>query len=319
MAVTGLVSMVPAFAAEGSAAMSPRVLFASGPLLPASGGMSPVTSVDQFTYIGGPVWRGNGFLVSSEPRRTLVWGPVALVTPAGTITCRTMSFETLVSNQGVHGLSQSEGPGAQRCTDQELERKECPVAQPGESRCAIFLTAEMPILRYQEQEGLVCKIAGDSPQQCPESELERRTVFTKAIRRPPGASLSGELEYGVREEERATLYRLGVGAEGKSCYPKEKTIVEGHEVELPASWESVPPGCIRLDVVAPRLGIEPVYYGALEPRILTGSKNGLFPSTLVFGNPAGELVSSEGAEGEATLEREMTIEGAAHEELIGAY
>lgn len=285
-----------------------------------AGGASPVSSADQFTYTGGPLWYANLKLLGTSPlERVLTWGQLALDTPAGTISCKDVSYLTSISNEQTgHGVGQSDDLTAGGCTDPELERSECPVVEPGENRCAVFVTAEMPLLHYQEQEGAVCKDPSASPPGCAGSELEERMVFTKGIRRTASTPWMSELEYGTRAEEEATLQRIGAGAEGKSCYPTEKAIVEGHEVERPASWEDVPAGCMKLDVIAPRLGIEMVYYGTLEPQLVSGSKNGLFPSTLAFNGEAGKLVSSEGAEGEATLTGELTIEEGRNVELITA-
>jgi hypothetical protein len=66
--------------------------------------------------------------------------------------------------------------------------------------------------------------------------------FISHVRRPQ-ASLPwrGELLRVARAEQEPILYRIGVGAEHASCYPREKLVKEGREIERAASWEGCRP------------------------------------------------------------------------------
>jgi hypothetical protein len=56
----------------------------------------------------------------------------------------------------------------------------------------------------------------------------------------------------------------------------------------------VPPGCIKLNIVAPAVPEERVVYGTLEPTVLNGFANDLHSTHLEFGTLAGSLALSEG-------------------------
>lgn len=262
-----------------------------------------------------PIWLQNGRPLGSAPQfQALTWGSLSVREGTNTITCVDVSSFQGLWNEAGHGLSEGQGVSSAGCKDPLFERVVCSAIPV--SNCAVFLSAEMPVIRYATQEGLICRREGVSVKECPESELERRTVFTKVLRRPPSTPWSGELATALREAEAVTVERMGIGEGGRSCYPEETVVVEGKEVERPVGWEKVPAGCFKVDLIAPRIPDEFVYYGTLEPEYLNGSKSELFPSSISFTSAAGTLISSEGTE--ATLEGELRTGGAEMIRLIQA-
>jgi hypothetical protein len=82
---------------------------------------------------------------------------------------------------------------------------------------------------------------------------------------------------------------------------------------------------IKLTVVCPKEGFELQFEGALEPRVVTGSKNGLHPSALSFegeGGKTGHLLAldicgGECAEADLSFSGELTMVGTM-EQLVTA-
>jgi hypothetical protein len=73
-----------------------------------------------------------------------------------------------------------------------------------------------------------------------------------------------------------------------------------------------------LNVVFPQIPTEIVFYGGQEPLMINGTKNGLYPSRLEYGE-SGKLVSSEGSAGsEAEITGSLYGDGAVTLELITA-
>jgi hypothetical protein len=129
-----------------------------------------------------------------------------------------------------------------------------------------------------------------------------------------------ELVKETREEAKVNVARIGVPPAGKTCYPKEKVIENGVELERPANWEQVPVGCIRIDVISPQIPAEQVFYGTWEPTFVSGAGNGLNPSKFEFGEEgiSGHLLAEDEIAPQTSVAGEFKIAGSADEQLIFA-
>jgi hypothetical protein len=240
-----------------------------------------------------PQWYSNGMKAPTGPRVPVVsagelkisFGPQA----GETLTCPGFTLNGGVANESGQGVGLEEGFAADgACKFPEFESEL--FCGPLPATCHVIVTAEMP-LEEEFREGIICP-EGNKLSECKEPGTAQ--LVTHA-RRPTGnLPWRGELVRVLREEQEPILYRIGVGAEHASCYPKEKVVVEGKEVERAATWQKVPPGCIKLNIVVPAVPLERVVYGTLEPTVMDGFVNGLHPTHLEFGTPAGRLAVSEG-------------------------
>jgi hypothetical protein len=240
-----------------------------------------------------PQWYSNGMKTPTTPGVQVVtagslkieFGPQA----AETLTCSGFTLNGSVWNEAGQGVGSEEGFGAAGpCTFPEVEGEM--FCGPLPTNCHPIVTTEMP-LEEELVEGNICPEGG----KLNECKAPGTAELIRHARRPTGnLPWRAELLRGLREEEEANVYRIGVGAEHASCYPTEKAVVEGKEVERAASWQRVPHGCIKLNIVVPAIPLERVVYGTLEPRVLNGVVNGLHPTRLEFGAAAGRLAVSEG-------------------------
>ena len=196
-----------------------------------------------------------------------------------------------------------------------------------ERKITFVVLPEMPLEREHRQ-AVVCKQATETKlAECPSGEEREAKEAIVGVRR--GASSlpwKFELVRGEREAEPAILWKTGIHEFGESgtatnkstgCYPKERVVVEGKEVERAASFTKVPSGCIAVDVIVPEIPLEMVFYGTQEILALNGFGNGLNASRLMFVS-SGHLFSSEGTEGEAEETGLLTLFGADSVELLTA-
>jgi hypothetical protein len=246
----------------------------------------------------------------------VAWGELRLVVAGETITCKDVMSGS-VWNENGRGAGQIEGFGAGACTPFhenlcEVETREEPCNHQQ------FITSEMPFEK-ELVEGETCiESSKKTLSQCPgPSERTEKSLIRHFRRRPPSFPWNMRLASGIREEEPVTL--LEIGNEGSACYPTETKIVEGKETQVPASWEKVPAGCIRLDLLIPETGVEVPVYGAISPQLLNGSGSGLNPSRLSFAL-AGHLEVEEapGTFSQAELTGTAKILGAEGRELLVA-
>ena len=288
-----------------------------------------------------PEWVAGHNHLSETRFEATVWGELILLSNAlgkgreGQIHCRDVLTTSLWNEGGDltgegHGAADgvSEGHGATGkgkvvgwgtavCKAPNLEKaleelfktkiEEGKIPHP----ITVYTTAELP-LEEETREAEVCKEDASHSEltKCAEhGETERKREISSIRRRTQSFPWDMELVRGTREEEPAVIDKLGVAPEGETCYPKETKTVEGKQVEVAASWTKVPPGCIKITVIAPQIPDEVVLYGTLEPEVIDGEKNGLFPSQLLFDTEAGSLVSGEGSLTEATAEANLTILG----------
>jgi hypothetical protein len=282
--------------------------------------------------IGPPHFYANNNLLGATATPTFAWGQLTLPTSVGSVTC-TLILPGQVRNEGRHGVGEINGLTGGLCSDPELCKlvnAECPSLEP-EREPTVYVTAEMPLRPNEIQEAEFCKEPGKAVTSCPlESERETATMARHLRRRGTSFPWHAELIDLIVEEEET--HSLQLGRPGTTCYPKEKVIVEGKEQEVPVTWEKVPAGCVKLNVVVPQFPIELVYYGRLQPVLLNGAKNGLSPSRLDFGfagedelelgggRTVGAITTGENvvAKGIATVSGMLKILGLASEELIVA-
>lgn len=301
-------------------------------LIPAgsAGAETPPLLYKNFTQLG-----------ASPPEQVFGWGQVTFdVSGIGNIHCSAL-MQGSVSNSGGVGVGEVTDFTSAHCEEPPPRLCEEEGARlPCEGFRHDFITMEMPpaaVGRGAElcggiekppcleppassREAEFCREAGRAPAQCPEeAERETGTLYTRIARResPPWQL---QLVRGEREEEEAVLARLG--GPGSSCYPTEKVVVEGKEVERRANWEAVPAGCVKLNLVFPQAPLEIVCYGKLEVWLLNGVRTGLFPSRLEFVE-AGKLIAGSASvsgppQEEAVLTGSMTLVGSRQLELITA-
>lgn len=304
--------------------------------LVASAGFAGLPATGQATE-SAPEWvTGHDWLTAAHTQTTS-WGPLTLTSQAlgkageDEIHCKDVvdgavwneggGAETVFEPQHAAAKGAMEGWGTASCKspglEKELEELFKPQIEEGKIPHPItaYATAELP-LEEEMREAEVCKEGSRMTdlKSCIEAgETERKRVIYGVRRRTKSFPWNAELLHGIREEEPAIIDRIGVPPEGKTCYPKETALVEEHgevkEIEQPASWTKVPPGCIKITVIAPQIPDEIVFYGTLEPKLDEGSKNGLFPSQLEFNTEAGALLASEGNAPEATAAGELKFLG----------
>lgn len=199
-----------------------------------------------------------------------------------------------------------------------LEKKE---------KATVTVSAELPLERVQRQ-AVVCKEEKKVKlSECAnDEERETKTVTWKVRRRIASFPWKLEMVRGEREEEPVILEKMGLHAFGEAgtatgqstkCYPKEKAVVEGKEVERSATFTKVPAGCVAVNVIVPQIPLEVVYYGTLEVLESNGFGNGLNASRLQFAQ-AGKLFSSQDAAGEGEATGTIHAIGAESVELITA-
>jgi hypothetical protein len=208
-----------------------------------------------------------------------------------------------------------------------------PETKAGEVKCiTVYATAERPIERESGQ-GEICKEKpfeeGKTLTFCKEhAETETKQVIKTIRRRTASVPWKSELvrcERTIEEEvHNSACTKVGVHTFGESgTAVEENTACFPKEAGKAANFKAVPEGCVLVSIVFPQIPLEFVFYGAQEVWGSNGSKNGLFPSSLEFLEPAGELFSSEELEGkgkttsvEGTTATPITAIGASHVELL---
>jgi hypothetical protein len=91
-----------------------------------------------------------------------------------------------------------------------------------------------------------------------------------------------------REGVQVVLMRIGIpngapATTGCRSEAEEATAVAKEEEERKGCYATtVPEGCVKLDMVAPSLGLEAVFEGTVLPRMIEGFSSGLHPSTWEF-------------------------------------
>jgi hypothetical protein len=280
----------------------------------AGGGLLPATAV------AAPRWYVNGNLLASGVHVPVtIWGKLQFSSQAeGKITCIDV-FAGYVANEGGVGKGAVEGLGSYHCEAPELEEAlETAFKEVLNGRkVTVFASGELP---YEEsfKEAELCVESTKRLYQCTGAgERKTQEVLVQLRRRLTSFPWPIELFSSTYEGVPVTRARIGIGAEGKTCYPTERGFnSEGKEVQVPVSWEKVPSGCLEFDVIAPQIPDELVFYGSLEPLEINGAGNALTPSWFSFNSTSGLLVSSRLEAPETSATGELRFIGSAGQELI---
>ena len=297
--------------------------------------MALVTWVASGAQVAGaetaPQFYSNAHLLNTGHLATTIWGEFKLRSEAlgegseAEIHCKNL-LGSSIWNEGSRGYGQVEGWGTNACKAPALEKLlekvyEQPIkAGRIKAPITVYATAELP-LEKEEREGEVCVSEKETKlSECPNEEEREDKVLIWHIRRAV-TSLPWKLELAksVREEETVNIARIGVPPAGKTCYPTETYEENGEVLERPAKWEKVPAGCVRINVVAPQIPNEVVFYGTLEPRFHSGAGNGLNASAFEFGvEEPTELQAEVGSAPASAVSGELKIAGSESEQLIRA-
>ena len=270
-----------------------------------------------------PRWYSNRNELNATHTPVTAWGKLSLQSQAvGKITCINVMAAS-VWNEGTVPRGEFEGWGSDQCEAPELEKVYDEIFEPYiGKKITVFATAELPTLN-QEREAFACKETEKEELQriqkkldeCPNSsERESRSLISATRREETGFPWKFKVMNGTRNGEPAVVAQIGIPPTGQTCYPKE----QGEEGEVPAKWEAVPQGCMRLDVIIPQIPVELVFYGTLTPTLLNGVKNGLSPSRFHFTPESGDLVSAQGSAPETEAEGELKFLASGGEQLVTA-
>jgi hypothetical protein len=268
-----------------------------------------------------PQFHENGHILTTSHVEGVFWGTVKLVSSAeGEIVCHNIMSGS-VWNEGERGLGALEGWGTNACKAETLEHgleglfekpiKEGKIKTP----ITVYASSELP-LELEEREAEVCSAETKTYlEECKNTSERGVEHLPLRIRRQPASfPWNIRLIRQEREEEKVIVAELGVPPTGQSCYPKE--VVEGKEV--PAKWEKVPVGCVRIDIISPQIPDELMFYGSLKPRFVSGAGNGLDASHFEFDKEAGLLESNKLEAPETFTEGNLKVDGAEARELIWA-
>jgi hypothetical protein len=261
-------------------------LAVAGMLLCAGGPLASVARGE------GPQWYSNNNKVSTEPGVPVLIssGELKIESPyLGPIKCPGSMINGSVWNESGRGVGREEGWGTDGpCTAETLQGLYC--ERPFGRQCNAYVTTEMP-LENRLRQGEVC-LEEKKLSECTNREIQE--LAWKTHRRVSSFPSKLEAVNQTIESLEEHFIQLGLPETATTCYPTEKVVVEGKEIERAASWQKVSPGCIKLNIIDPGIPLEAAFYGTLEPKVLNGIVNGLHPTGLEFGVAAGGLAMSEG-------------------------
>jgi len=266
-----------------------------------------------------PQWYVNGALAGPSKAPLTIWGTLELSSQAeGKIYCTDIFLASFYNQEGV-GSGAFEGLGSYNCKAPELEEAlETAFKEVLEGRkVTVYATGELPReVTFREAEVCVepnkrlseCTGAGErKTQEAVYRERRRTSSFPWQMALKRVATSTGS---EIRDQ-------IGIGPAGASCYPTETARnSEGKEVQVPVSWEKVPNGCLKLDVIAPQIPDELVFYGSVEPTVRNGLGSGLLPTRLEFGANSGMLVSSRLEAPETSVAGEFKLLGFEAQQLV---
>ena len=134
-----------------------------------------------------------------------------------------------------------------------------------------------------------------------------------------------ELRCGERAGEKVSVAVIGV-PEGASapagCQPETAEAEEINKEEAGRTGcdaSPVPPGCVKVNIVQPELGLETVFEGSVRTRVVNGFGNGLNPSHLKFeGATSGRLHLAGRFTTTGSMTGEIGVLGFGGRELIQA-
>lgn len=259
----------------------------------------------------------------SSPVKAIAWGAIRLESAAvGKIECHNvMNFSAW--NESNRGVGQFEGWGTNACVAPELEELlektyEEPIKKGLiKSPISVFATSELPSKPEFREAETCTEETKTKLSECESGGTRDVQELLAAVRRR-ATSFPWKLKLvrAIREEAEEVVANIGVAPAGQNCYPTEKVIEEGHEVERPVSWEKEPSGCLKIVIVCPQIPAEVVFYGTMSPQFFNGVKNGLSPTRMVFNKEAGELLSNHGEAPETGISGELKILGMNEQQLL---
>ncbi|MHB8490770.1 MAG: IPT/TIG domain-containing protein [Solirubrobacteraceae bacterium] len=251
-------------------------------------GTSATSSTDRFAYTPPQIYKnGNGISVThggaATNRIPLVGsGELKLEVAAleAQVECVNLGFGSAWNESepaGGHAQILSWWASAHTTTGANTELgSSCRFVYQGAPAGEAWVSAEPP-LGLIEQEAVLCANSKQPLNACLNSgQTLTASVIREVIRKP----LSLPWNVALTANAGSLAYaKLGVPtAAGKTC-----------------AEESAPEGCVVVDVIAPALNLQLVLEGALEPRVVNGTKNGLSPSTLEFKGAASGHLHLRGA------------------------
>jgi hypothetical protein len=271
-----------------------------------------------------PEWYSNRHLLTTSKVLVTVWGELKLNSEAeGEIYCNNVMSGSIF-NEGGRGKGALEGWGTNACKAPKLEQAlneaygrlcelkklKCPLT--------VFATGELPTEEERVEAEICSEESGQTEvSKCTNRETERvRETLIHRLRRR-GSSFPWNIQLVSEEREgepEQSVVQIGVPPSGQSCYPTEKI----GEKEYTVSWEKVPAGCLKIDVVCPQIPVEVEFYGTFAPKIANGAGNGLDFSSLKFNSEAGLLVANKGEAPGTRASAKMPIVGTEGEQLIYA-
>jgi HYR domain len=167
------------------------------------------------------------------------------------------------------------------------------------SETSAWGTAEAP-LKETRQEAEVCENKEVTElKNCVGSTI-KTSVIRELTRQPLSVPWNGEML------EKAGALHAHIG------FPTETSRTCEIVTEVPA-----PAGCVKLQIVAPSLGIDLPLEGFLEPKAISGTRNGLSPSVLEFeGSAEPGLVDAQSRGIRAFVSGKLKIIGFEGQELL---
>ena len=271
-----------------------------------------------------PQYYSNNHPLGTTHSTAIAWGVIHLESNAvGKIECHNVMNLSLWNENG-RGVGQFEGWGTNACVAPELEELiertyEEPIHQGKiHSPITVFATSELPSKpEFRESETCV-EESKTKLSECESPGARDVQELLAAVRRR-ATSFPWKIKavHATREENpESVVTEIGVPPQGQTCYPTEKVIEEGVEVERPVSWEKEPAGCLKIVIVCPQIPVEVVFYGSMGPTTLNGVKNGLTPTRLIFNKESGLLLSNHGEAPETTISGELKILGMGEQQLM---
>jgi sugar lactone lactonase YvrE len=169
-----------------------------------------------------------------------------------------------------------------------------------------------------------CKFKKAGVEGEPEAWITDEPALETTRKAPLSVPWNLSLDCVVREGARSPFMRIGIPSgvrlervcKGEA---EEGITLANEETERKGCYAAtVPEGCVKLDMVAPSLGLEAVFEGTVLPRVVDGLTTGLRPSSLEFTGGLAKLHLHGGFASTALASGASKIVGLAGEQLIWA-
>jgi sugar lactone lactonase YvrE len=262
---------------------------------------SPTSAADQFTYgqpvaAGDPAFYSNSVELSSGRLGVFSWGPIKFVSEAlgAEWECVNLGFGD-VSNEGMPPIGRGQilswGGQGDFSLASGAPRRSCKFKKAGaEGEPEAWMTDE-PVIETTRKAPL--SVPWNLQLVCVEREGVQAPFVKIGI--PDGLPLTS----GCESEAEAAAAQSKEEEERQGCYAT-----------------TVPEGCVKLDMVAPSLGLEALFEGTVLPRILDGFSTGLRPSMLQFTGGLGRLHLHNSFASTALASGESKLVGFGSEQLV---